>query len=267
MQQQILIDNYLGYIQTYERTQVIAELDYLVEIIAIDKLKNLTQKQLKFAEKTLSKLKINVGALKVKGAAVGRRLKADFDKGKTPEQVSAQLTKQIAKDIKNSLKRSKEAIYKLSLGKKIAISIVALLIVFYVNTMLATLLTLVISNPATVGKVVAIVIAPMVEEAAKNYFIQQGMPWTGTAIVFGIEAIQYILTLIFVGGAKLTKTILLRLTSLLMHFSSTFVQKKIIESGEDREFIAWTVGVGIHASWNALALFLDAKIIAWLTGG
>ena len=99
------------------------------------------------------------------------------------------------------------------------------------------------------------VVAPMTEEALKNYFIQMKMPWMGVSIVIGLEADMYLTNMIR-KGYNIPMAVLARVVALAIHFSTTFIQKKIIESGEDkygdsdRAFIAWMVGVAIHASWN-----------------
>jgi len=268
--QQILINNYLGFLQSIERSHVITETDYLIEIISKEKLTNLTKKQLEFIEKTLVKFKINISSLKSKAKQQAYKLKAEFDKGKTPEEVSDKMMQHVSKEVKYALKKSKDKIKELSTTKKIVFGIIAFLIIFYVNTIISQLLLLVVSNPTTVVSIIALVVAPLVEETAKSFFIKKDMPWIGTSVVFGLEAIHYIAQLIFSGGAAIAKMAVVRLAALLMHFSTTYIQKKIIEKGEaedkDRAFIAWTVGVGIHISWNAMALLINDKTTAWIVG-
>jgi len=266
--QQILINNYLGFLQSIEQSYVITETDYLIEIISKEKLTNLTKKQLEFVEKTFAKYKINISSLKSKAKQQAYKLKAEFDKGKTPEEVSNKLVLHVSKEVKNVLKKSKDKIKEISTTKKILISIIAFLIMVYVNTIISQLLLLVISNPSTIISIIVLVVAPMIEEASKNFFIKKDMPWIGTSVVFGLEAVHYIAQLIFSGGAAIARMAVIRLVALLMHFSTTYVQKKIIEKGEaeekDRAFIAWTIGVGIHVSWNALALLINDKTTAWI---
>jgi len=266
-QNQILIDNYLGFLHSIERSHMITEQDYMIEMITKEKLVNLTRKQLKYIERALSKLKINAASIKSKAKDFGIKLEKDYKKGLTYEQASKKLTTTAVTIVGNSLYQVKDKVLEMPMGEKILVSIASLLVVIFVSAAMGGVATVTL-GPKVASFVTTVVVAPMIEEAAKNYFVQQKMPWVGTGVIFGIEAVSYIITLFMQGFTNISKTLLLRLITLLMHFATTYIQKQIIEKGEseNKEFIAWTVGVGIHASWNILAILLDVKIGAWLKG-
>lgn len=262
-QNQILIDNYLGFLHSIERSYMINEQDYLIEMISKEKLVNLTQKQLKYIEKALIKMKVGVASVKAKAKSFSVKLKKDYDKGMSSDQASKQITSDAVSVVGKALYQVKDKVLEMSMGEKILVGICAFLIIIYINTVLGSIAVLTL-GPEIGSTIISVIIAPMVEEAAKNFFIREKMPWVGTSIVFGAEALHYIYQLFHAGLGGLSKILILRLAAILMHFSTTYIQKKIIESGEDREFIAWIVGVGIHSSWNILGILLNQKIGAWM---
>ena len=91
-----------------------------------------------------------------------------------------------------------------------------------------------------------------------------GIPWLGTAIFAGFEGIQYVAMMVM-GGMTVVKAVLLRLLPIMLHFSTTAIQKKIQETGkpgeEDKKLlIGYAAGVGVHALWNIMAVMTAGKI-------
>jgi hypothetical protein len=266
----IILENYLEFLHYVEQSDILTEqeIEILVEGISKEKIVNLTKKKLQIVEKLLKKMKINVGKLRGEAKKAGEKIQGEFKKGTKPEDVGKILTKHAIKNLKAHLNQIED----MELGEKIALGFVGFLVVFYFNSVIMTALMMVLSsNPELVMQITAVVVAPMIEEALKSYFINKNMPWTGTLIFSGFELIQYLIQGVF-GGLKITKMLIIRLTSLLMHFSTTFIQKKIIETSKEHDidedkaaFIAWVTAVVIHASWNTLALYLNPSITAWAT--
>jgi hypothetical protein len=269
-QQQQTINEYMIFLQDIERINTVTEFDQLTEAIDLKKLKDLMPKKLQLIEKALSRYKIGINGLKNKAKAESKNLKKEFDSGKSPEDVSKIITKRASQAISQSLNKSKDKLMGLNLTEKILISLVAFLVIVYINTLLVSVLTLSGVGPDIAHKVLSIVIAPMVEEAAKTFFIERGLPWVGTAVVFGLEYIQYTIQLIFKGPAVIGRMMIVRLSSLLLHFTTTFIQKKIIEKGEENKkdylFTAWIAGVAVHSMWNILAAVYQENIAGWVLG-
>ena len=117
----------------------------------------------------------------------------------------------------------------------------------------------------------AVVVAPMLEEAVKNWFIQKNMPWVGTGVVFGIELVMYVFSIMAAGGS-LPAALVARLAGLLMHFGTTAIQKYMMDKDKDKGYdvmpgqqkqtvlLAWSTGVLIHATWNALAIMYSKDL-------
>jgi hypothetical protein len=263
-----LLESYLSYVQTYEQTIVISEYQMQEYLLEMKDLSKKTEEFMKWGEKKLKDVyNISVDPIRKLGKKQGELLRKEFDKGTTPEQ----LGKKIASSVKNFIieqgKKAVKSFKETEFKKKILVGILVLCIIFYTNSLLVYLLSLVLS-PSMVTPIVAIVLAPLVEEAAKTFFIKKDMPWVGTLVVFGLEAVQYIFMLIL-SGATITGTLILRLATILMHFSTTYVQKKIIDKHEigdkKAEYIAWATGVGIHAAWNAVAIVFNTKIMSFIS--
>ena len=91
------------------------------------------------------------------------------------------------------------------------------------------------------------------------------MPWSGTGIMFGFEFISYVMKIISVGGS-LPVAILIRVAALGMHFSTTYIQKLIIDKGEDKVdntkylFAGWMCGVAIHMTWNTFGTIYNKEL-------
>ena len=146
-------------------------------------------------------------------------------------------------------------------------ALLGLFVILVIGTVFGSILLPMVGDAVTM-KIMTIVVAPMTEEALKTYFIARGLPWVGTAVVFGLELVQYIGTIVMQGG-KLSKALVLRAISLLMHFSTTYIQKKIIDSAVDEDdikkkmFVAWLTGCAVHMAWNVFAIVYNNELMAW----
>jgi len=112
----------------------------------------------------------------------------------------------------------------------------------------------------------------LVEESAKRLSIIHDHPWIYTGIFAGLELLQYVISLISAGGL-LVPVLIVRLLALLMHFSTTFIQKYFKEKGEEKneqgmennlEMIGYFLAIGIHVTWNIIGLIMNKKIGAWI---
>lgn len=232
----------------------------LTEMPNFSEMKKQFSGQILKAENIVKKY-ININDLKKLAKSYSKKLKTYYEQGKTPEDASKLMCKDIATNIVSKVK-------KLSLPKKIIYSIAGLYLLIVMNLLMNfSLIWFARLTAVQARNVCSIIFAPIFEETLKNYFIQKGMPWIGTGIVFGIELVDYLVRFITSGGNVL-KTLLVRAVTLLMHFSTTYVQKKIIESGEekdvDRKFVAFLVGFGIHASFNGLMIIFNPQLTAFI---
>lgn len=264
MHNQAVMDEYLEFLRVTEHSYIVTEQEYLMEAISPDALVQGMKKKVDYIEKHMRQLKVNVNQLKAQGKKMGGWLKKQHKMGKSPEQVNKVIVDSMARTIKPHFAKLQQKFQQRSAGEKVLIGLAAFLVILYINSMIGSVAVLVAGQMA--GQVItAVVIAPIVEEAAKAYFIQQGLPWIGTGVVFTIEAAMYIFTMLAM-GTKLITAVLTRALALLFHFSTTYVQKNIVDkgkaSGEDTAFAGWLIGVGMHAAWNTMAV-----VVAYKTGG
>ena len=266
MYNQQAIDTYLEYIQTYEHV-IITESQMEQFLLEMPDVSNKVIQFVKWGEKSLkSKYNISVEPIKQLAKKQANVLKYEFKKGTPPEQVGEKVSSSIKNFMTGALKNATKQVGNLTVTKKVIIGIASFFVIIFTSSLIMGLVGPLV-GPQLITQLTVVVIAPMVEEAAKTFFITQGMPWVGTGVVFGIEGVMYLVQLFF-GGFRMTRAIILRLSTLLMHFATTFVQKKIIDSKKTDEenglFIAWATGVAIHASWNTLALLSNDKVTAFL---
>jgi hypothetical protein len=270
MIQTYLIEDYLNYIHMEEQYNLTEqETEMLIEMISKDDVAKFVKKQLKFIEGVLKTFKVNIKYIKDAASKNVVKLERAFQDGKTPEQISSIMVTDGYNALKKETSKIKDKFKEIPTDKKLWIALLSFIVIVYVATLISVALSSVIANPVVVTYITSIIVAPMIEEAAKNYFIARGMPWVGTGVVFGLELIQYMLGVLFSGTKVIIKFLALRIVALLMHFSTTYVQKKIIEKGEesgkDAAFKAWIVGVGIHMLWNLFATIYQKQLSNFVT--
>lgn len=254
--------------------EIIKEAELILEKVDPMKAGGIVKSRLKIAEKAVKEYGIAPEKLKMAGKNAVKKFRGYYDKGLKPKEASKQITTEILKVAQNHIQK---AISKSSIGKKaqdsevkILIAIAAFIVILIMQGAITGLMALA-GMPFGMGSVatvlLVIVIGPMIEEAVKTWFIEKNMPWTGTAVTFGIEAILYINSMMMM-GASLPAALIARAVALLMHFATTAMQKVIIDKAptskpEERAnylFLGWCAGVLIHASWNALSLIYAKEL-------
>jgi len=237
----------------------------------IDKLKDSYDKNIKIVKKILLDNGIDVSRIQNQGLLLGKNVKNDIKNREKPEVIQNKLIKGAAKIIKKEAISAKKSFEEKSLSEKIARSLFIFVIVLFLNTLFGGIFVGFLG--AQVGMVVlAVVIAPLVEESAKRLSIIHDHPWIYTGIFAGLELLQYVISLISAGGL-LVPVLIVRLLALLMHFSTTFIQKYFKEKGEEKneqgmennlEMIGYFLAIGIHVTWNIIGLIMNKKIGAWI---
>jgi tryptophan-rich sensory protein len=237
----------------------------------IDKLKDSYDKNIKIVKKILLDNGIDVSRIQNQGLLLGKTVKNDIKNREKPEVIQNKLIKGAAKIIKKEAISAKKSFEEKSLSEKIARSLFIFVIVLFLNTLFGGIFVGFLG--AQVGMVVlAVVIAPLVEESAKRLSIIHDHPWIYTGIFAGLELLQYVISLISAGGL-LVPVLIVRLLALLMHFSTTFIQKYFKEKGEEKneqgmennlEMIGYFLAIGIHVTWNIIGLIMNKKIGAWI---
>lgn len=266
------IEQYLYLVQEIEQSKCLLEVEVMLNEISLDDVKKYVS-NMKVVEDILKKYNVSVIELKRFGKILSNKVTSLYKKGVPVEEASNVITK----DMTNyAMKKIKTLLYRyeeMSLTEKILLSLSFFIIVGMINGLAADLVYSITGDAEASHYITAIVVAPMTEEGIKNYFIEKGMPWVGTGVVFGLEFLAYVLMMIK-GGISIGKALIARLIGLLIHFTTTFIQSKIIDTAEvdnedDREqkrLIAYVTGVCIHAAWNTFAVVYNKEINQLLKG-
>jgi hypothetical protein len=250
--------SYLYLIQEIEKLEMLTEQEILNEFSlsgASDVLKRIP-----LVQKFLGAYDIVTSDLQVIGRTLSVKAEKLYRSGVKPEEAGKILKKDLEKIIIKKLGDT------LNLNDQITYAIFLGMLIGIVNFMCMTFLTGIAG--AKIGELItAVIIAPMVEELAKNNFIKEKMPWLGTGIVFSMEFFDYVLKAVSM-GYSFVGIVLIRLVGLLFHFLTTYIQKSIMDiKSEERTFftenkakIAWFTGVVMHASYNLLATIYSKEI-------
>ncbi len=270
----IILDGYLEALQI-EDVQMLQEVEILVEKFSLGKATNLMKEAIPKARKILKGYGISGEAIEKKGKAAGAKLHTYFKQGKKPEDISKIIMKSAFKSLKAPITKIKTAIdmtgeEEMGPGKKIAVSVACFVLILFMNGFL-TGIAITVFGPELGMLLLVVVMAPMVEEAFKNYFIQKGMPMLGTAVVFGLELVMYVMRMTAM-GMSLPKLLIVRVITLGMHFATTMIQKYMMDKADPNDmeemakyaFAAWTAGVAVHITWNIFAVVYNNDITAWM---
>lgn len=271
MPQTTILESYLSVIWLDEYVSSLVE-DILEERISIRKIKEKSDFLRKESEKILKEHNISVSTLHTKGKLIGKKLVKQFEQNKTPKETAKVFSKLINSVVLSVIGPALSKIKKIGkyakdqkLLMKVAITIMALAVLTVVQGAMVIPLTMSLGH---VGSIVsAIIVAPFTEEAMKTYFIASGMAWSGTGIFVGVEAIHYIIRMT-AAGFTLPAAIGIRAVAAVIHFTTTLVQKYLIDRGEIKKvslnkkrsinnkslFVGWIAGVSIHMAWNSIAV-------------
>lgn len=255
----IITESYLLYLNDFD----LLKEGFLIESLTFDKIKSSFTSNLSKIEDIL-KSYVDVSKVKAKAKQLSVDMKNEFKKGISSEEMGKKLTKLVSKEILSFIEPLKKKIIEkvstLSTVKKILFSIIGLIIIVFLNTFMLNVAYIFTGSRYTAAIISMTIIAPITEEALKNYFIMKGMPWTGTAVVFGFELITYVIQLVNL-GMSLPRALIARAITLLFHFSTTWIQKTIIDRytidgkvDTDVVFRAWFIGALCHCAFNTLAI-------------
>jgi hypothetical protein len=267
-------DNYL-LLDSYVYINEIEEYFILNEGLSFDAIYDKYIDLTKKARKILKDNNVNISSLESAGKKIGSNLKKQYENGKTPQEVSKMFTNQITSVIKTAMQPVLKKVQ--AMGDKVdefkywekilvVVGIFCLLMVVQTACMIPLMITF---GPRTGMIINAIVFAPIFEEAIKTFYITSGMPWSGTAMLFGLEFINYVVKMAIM-GLSIPGAIIVRTMALAMHFSTTYIQKLIMDKTQDSPdqgkymFAAWMAGVAIHMSWNTFGIIYDKEILTFL---
>lgn len=257
-----LYDKFKGHIKTPEKQ------NKLVKSNTIDKLKKSYRVNIKLVKDYLLKQGVDVARIKKESVKVAHSVKQDFEKQKSPQIVQEKLFKGINTIVVSEIASIKSSFVEKTIGEKISASIIMFLIVLCINTIFLILLSSIFGSLAYI--IVVIIIAPIIEETAKRWAISQNHPWVYTGVFAGLELLQYVFSFLL-SGANLIPTLIIRISALIMHFSTTAIQKyfydKDVEENnlsKDYTKVGYILAIFIHVTWNLIGTVFDKELSAFV---
>lgn len=231
--------------------------------------------------KVLKKVLVDHGVSVIKLQSHGKRaadiVRTAQSSGKSPKiaanlVIKKVITPAVSKAVKGAKYNEKEK-EDPSVIIKIGKSLVVFAAVVIVNTFLMALLGIPVAvatgSPMAVALVCHVVIAPFVEEYAKYLSILEGYPWIYTGIFSGLEAMKYIVSILALGHS-LTSALIVRALAVMMHFTTTWIQKHYREKDNEATESnmmgkSYYVAVGLHAVWNLVGTVFAKEITSFMS--
>ena len=257
-----------AYIYLFTEQSMLTEGIKDLTVSQINNMQTGTANLMKKVEKALESKGVRIGIVKKRAKRAATKysgiIKAHEKRGTDPKIAARSLVKAMAIDLKDTVKEVYEDFDDFTLGEKVLMGILVFIGILYINTMLGSIFFIITQDPKIAGALTAIFVAPIVEEAAKKYFAEWGMPWIGTGIVFGLEFAMYVVQMAL-AGITLGKVIILRVVGLIMHFTTQAIQVK----GKEEDWVktAYVVSVLIHATFNLVGTIFASPIEGWALKG
>ncbi len=244
----VIIEDYLNYLEfkyLYEKT--IYEIQLLTEADEKTQVRTF-QKMVEYSKKGLSRYNINTSFINRFSNKIKKTIEVSYKNGVSSEKAANGLITDFMKEIKS-------IVGNMSLPKKIMLGVIVFIIVVLLNTLFMQMgVTLLAKYGLSLDTTIALMVpiaGPLFEEAAKNFFIQIKMPWVGTGVVFGMEAMMYLYRFWKMGKLSL-QNVISRVIALGFHFLTTLLQKKYIDKHPDKVFTAYLIGFMCHFVWNCV---------------
>lgn len=263
--------NYMDSIFEYNIVQIMEENDitYINKILneslisdSIDKVKNAYYKNINLAKKFLIDKKVDVKHIEKEASSISKEIKSDIKNRKNPKIIQDKAVRSLYKIIDEE----KEKFVEYSFHEKVLYSIIVFIIVVFLNSLFLIPATL-LFGPQIGFIILATTIGPVIEETAKKFAIEQGYPWVYVTIFGGLELLQYVMGVVASGGL-LGPMLIVRLVSLMMHFSTTYIQKyyfdkdknKSEDDNENYTEFGYFMAVMTHICFNIFGVIINNKV-------
>ncbi len=260
--QNIILESYLNSLN--EEYFILNELK--LNDFTIDKIQKSFKHNLKTSEDFLKNRGINIDIIKNEA----KKLKSSFidmmDSNINPEDASKKISSELSNFIIDNIKKfniKPDEKQNPSLMKKLVLTYIILNIVVFLNTLFLTVMAEgFFIPPEKAFALTAIVFAPIIEETGKAIALRSNFPYLYTGIFSFFEGLQYVIMLA-VKGANIPLSILMRAVTVLMHFSTTIIQKYFYDkfgSESNMTKVSWVIAVLLHSGFNSLGLIYNNKI-------
>jgi hypothetical protein len=264
-----IVESYLFELQYKEYVEERFD-QLLLEGWSITELRNAAEKNVQVMKNWLINNGIDIDKIISKISSNVNRVKSiimkAYNNGDSPQSVVQKLQSFMKKLIETVVKLVKEYFDTMQGDSLLArilqvnTGLYAFIVIAIINTFLKRVGE---SIGGPVGWVFSSLIeGPMIEEMAKHLSITAGAPFIITGIWTGLEFGMYVRSAIG-AGMSITKAIILRMTTLMMHMATLFLQKFFKEKWKDSKYAQWIdltgffLAVAIHTLWNKSSFITD----------
>lgn len=259
-------ENYLDeYLHLLYLDSTLTEAQLQEAFLNIDKIKDSFEKNLTSAYTFLKDYGISASVIKSQAGKSYGRIKGMIQKREDPELIAKAISDSSFGWIDRALHKIVDV--QTIKEKPIAAAIALTLVVGLLNSIFIEVFGSFFGVQIGMN-IVAMLVAPFLEEALKKVSILSGRPYLITGIFSGIEAVQYIIQLTLM-GLSFPKVVMMRAIGILFHFGTMLVQKyfhrQSIESGVAyRSDVGYFVAVVAHSFFNIMATILNGPITKWV---
>jgi hypothetical protein len=261
MQGQTYLDEYLHLLYL---DSMLTEEQLQESFLDIDRIRNSFEKNITKAHAFLRKYNVTPSDIKKHASKSYGRIKGMIQRRESPELIAQAISDSafgwIDETLKNiiDVERVREKPIAAAIGMTLVVSVLNGLFALFFGSFFGFGIGM---------NIVAIVVAPFLEEALKRVAVLSGKPFLVTGIFAGIEAIDYVVRLTLM-GMSLPKVILLRGIGIMLHFGTMLIQKyfvkKSVETGESyKSDTGYFLAVAVHSLFNIVATVANASIGKW----
>lgn len=238
---QILLETYLSCLNE----------EFILQEMKFPSVSSLTdsyKKNIQVIDKVLEDHKITKAEIRSQAEKIASTIKAYSKQGLSSKELASRIQPLVSHSVKSKISDlTSSGNLPLEVIKSIGMT-------FAIALMNDVAMIVLGGGPAAMIMTVSI-FAPLAEELGKNIALRGKYPWVYTGVFSGIEAIMYIIRF-----SKVPYIFLYRAMGIALHFTTTYVQKKVAEkelstdSGLEKGYFA---GVLIHSLYNSFWILLN----------
>lgn len=258
----MILEQYLDFLEYEDR---LTESEILIESMSdiTGKSVESLKKNSKVMVDLLKDHGISMDSIESTANKITKKIKNLMNRNLSPKEAS----KEVSKELSDSISSIVMKVHKSSAKTGVPVHAkflgsLSIFILLLVSQIVSTAILVPMVGNLTPA-ITSLIIAPLTEETAKRVAIGKKYPFFYTGFFSGIEFIGYVIPMIN-AGASIPGAIIVRLAGVLLHFTTTMIQKYIIDKYGIESVagkLSWVVAVIIHMIYNTLALVFNNSIL------
>jgi len=254
-----ITENYLSLL--------LIEEDIKSENLDASKMKTVVfDKMIKKMESKLDSHGIDINAIKKDAVYAAKNSYKDlqnmYEEKKDPKLASEKITGGLKRVFEKAVKNSSSILEKLPEAVWVALCIYIKILL--ITTFVAFILLLITKDYNAVTRAVMLVVSPILQEYGKVIFLNLGMPYLGSAILYGFGVSRLLFSLIFSGGPRgsLAKFTMVRAAMLLVNMITAHIHKKGKEM--NKPHLAFVLAVLLNSAANLVMMLNADRLGYWI---